>query len=93
MTEKFVVACHVSTIPKSPPKIIKKYLYWLRSEPVFLWNKTVPLPIEILQSCFCLYNLLLKVKTPARITLVLLCFHPDTVRYLTPLYFKISTTT
>ena len=27
MIKKFVVACHVSTIPKSPPKIIRENTY------------------------------------------------------------------
>ena len=49
MTKKFVVACHVSTIPKSPPKIIKN-TYTGSEMGQFFYSpqiKAVPLPIEI----------------------------------------------
>lgn len=48
-------------------------------------KKTVPLPIDKYKSSFKKYYLFFKVITPARNALVLLCFHPDTVRQLTPL--------
>ena len=37
MILRFLIACKVSTIPKSPPKIIReKYLYWLQESQFFL---------------------------------------------------------
>lgn len=46
---------------------------------------TVPLPIDKCKFGFRTYYLFFKVITPASDALVLLCFHPDTVRQLTPL--------
>ena len=39
MIKKFIVACHVSTIPKSPPKIKRENTYTDQKGQFFLFNK------------------------------------------------------
>lgn len=44
MILKFDVACHVSTIPKSPPKIIRENTYTDFTRSQFFYISTVQLP-------------------------------------------------